>query len=733
VIDINHIEQLLARGAVAEARAALEKLLAAEPKHADARKRMIDVATVLGDLAASLQHARLLAGHLPGDLDAMFYLAKAELGAGHFDAAWSLAEKLNATAAKDSAAFQFLKGNIHAARGEITAAIAAYEMALTLDPGYTIAWNNLALVHQRTGDFVSVKDALQRYLAVDPHNKDALVQMARACRALGDLNAAQSYYERALAVAPNEREILIELGNLLVEAFRFDRAKEVLTRLFALGADEKTENLLAYTLNEMGETAEAVAVLARPSSVAPSLARRVRSALMLPQVYESADALREARECYAQGLADLCAAEAANELNANEVFQLSQSNFLLAYQGENDLALQTQYADFVARLIAKTRPDLVELIDKRALAGKRIKVLYVSSYFRECTIGHYFRSWITELDAARFERKVIHTGAQPDKFARDMAAQCDGFSVQRGGVLQVAEAIRAGRADIIIYPEVGMGSMNYLLTNMRLAPVQCAAWGHPVTTGSGAIDYYFTCGEMEGANAGDHYREKLLRLPGIGTSYSAPSDVAAITRNQLGLTDAHHLFVCPQSLFKVHPDNDDVFIDIMAADANAVILFFQGSWPAITQAFGARISRRMAERGLPARGQIKFLPRMDEAGFRGLLAGCDIVLDTLHWSGGNTSLDALSVGAPIVTLPGEFMRGRQTMAMLRAMGAEELLAESRTEYVQKAIEFASDAVANKRLREKLLANRGAVFDRREAIPALADHLFAMHENISRVG
>jgi protein O-GlcNAc transferase len=729
VIDINHIEQLLARGAIAEARTALENLLTAKPTHAAARKRMIDLATALGDSVASLQHARLLATHLPGDLDAMFYLAKAELGAGHFDAAWSLAEKLNATAAKDSAAFQFLKGNIHAARSEIAAAISAYEMALTLDPGYAIAWNNLALVHQSTGDFIRAKSALQRYLAADPNNKDAILQMARACHALGDLNGAQSYYERALAVAPNEREILSELGNLLVEAFRFDRAKEVLTRLLVLGASEKTENLLAYTLNEMGETAAVVAVLARPSSGAPSLARRVRSALMLPQVYESADVLREARDRYARGLAGLCTGEAANELNASEVFQLSQSNFLLAYQGENDLALQTQYADFAARLIAKARPDLVEPIAKRAPSGKRIKVLYVSSYFRECTVGHYFRSWITELDAARFERKVIHTGAQPDQFAQDMATQCDGFSVQRGGVLQVVEAIRAERADIIIYPEVGMGTMNYLLTNMRLAPVQCAAWGHPVTTGSGSIDYYFTCGEMEGANADEHYREKLLRLPGIGTSYSAPSVVAPLTRKQLGLTDAHHIFVCPQSLFKVHPDNDDVFVDIMAKDANAVILFFQGNWPAITQAFGARISQRMSERGLPARGQIKFLPRMEEAGFRGLLAMCDVVLDTLHWSGGNTSLDALSVGAPIVTLPGEFMRGRQTMAMLRAMGAEELIAGSRAEYVQKALEFASDAAANKRLREKLLANRGAVFDRHEAISALADHLFAIHENI----
>ena len=58
-----------------------------------------------------------------------------------------------------------------------------------------------------------------------------------------------------------------------------------------------------------------------------------------------------------------------------------------------------------------------------------------------------------------------------------------------------------------------------LLTNMRLAPVQCAAWGHPVTTGSSQVDYYFTCGEMEPPKGADHYTEQLLPLPGIGTAY----------------------------------------------------------------------------------------------------------------------------------------------------------------------------------------------------------------------
>jgi CRISPR-associated protein Csy1 len=109
---------------------------------------------------------------------------------------------------------------------------------------------------------------------------------------------------------------------------------------------------------------------------------------------------------------------------------------------------------------------------------------------------------------------------------------------------------------------------------------------------------------------------------------------------------------------------------------------------------------------------------MDESGFRAVVAMADVMLDTLHWSGGNTSLDALAVGTPIVTLPGEFMRGRQTQAMLRAMGLDELVVATREAYVDRAIEVARDTG----LRARALANRGAVFARPEAVAALSEHL-----------
>jgi protein O-GlcNAc transferase len=89
------------------------------------------------------------------------------------------------------------------------------------------------------------------------------------------------------------------------------------------------------------------------------------------------------------------------------------------------------------------------------------------------------------------------------------------------------------------------------------------------------------------------------------------------------------------------------------------------------------------------------------------------------------------VAAPIVTLPGEFMRGCQTAALLRAMDASELIANDHADYVDNAIALASDNGMRESFRQKLIANRGAIFDRSEPVKQLAEHLQRIFESHSQ--
>jgi predicted O-linked N-acetylglucosamine transferase (SPINDLY family) len=98
------------------------------------------------------------------------------------------------------------------------------------------------------------------------------------------------------------------------------------------------------------------------------------------------------------------------------------------------------------------------------------------------------------------------------------------------------------------------------------------------------------------------------------------------------------------------------------------------------------------------------------------------MLDTLHWSGGNTSLDAIAMGLPIVTLPGELMRGRQSLAMLRALGLEELVARDRDDYARIATGLAGDPARRRDVVARMAARAGELFDQQAPLEALAEFL-----------
>jgi CRISPR-associated protein Csy1 len=185
------------------------------------------------------------------------------------------------------------------------------------------------------------------------------------------------------------------------------------------------------------------------------------------------------------------------------------------------------------------------------------------------------------------------------------------------------------------------------------------------------------------------------------------------------------LYACAQSLFKIHPEMDDVFAQILAADPQGILVFFQSDARRVTEQLTARLQRALARHGVPPRGQLKFLPRMASADFRRVLSACDVVLDTLRWSGGNTSVDAFAAGVPVLTLPGRFMRGRQTAGMLELMQVKELIVSSPEEYVRRAVDVASDASLNAALREAIARRREVLFDRAEAVEAFSEALVAM--------
>lgn len=584
-------------------------------------------------------------------------------------------------------------GNAERALGNLAAAENAFERATSVDARYALAWANLGATRRERGDDAGAESALTRALELDPRQKVALLGLAGLRRARGALDSAVTLYTAAAQRDPRDASTFVQLAGTLAERDDLAQARQ------------------AY---ETAATRD-------PGSLRALLGRH----LTLPMVPADAAAVAAARAAYAAGLDAIARdlpARAATLAEERVQDELRWTNFLLAYQGEDDRALQARYGDIVAGVVAQRVPRYAQRIAARA-APERIRVGFVSAFLRDGTVGRYFERWITDLPRERFDVHVYALSPDADALTARLAARADAFHrCPRWRPAQVAARVRADALDVLVYPELGMDTTTFALAPQRLAPVQCAAWGHPVTTGLATIDAFVSVAAMEPAGAQSHYREPLALLPGLGTRYGLPDVPADGTREQFGLPDDAPLLLCPQSLFKIHPDNDALFARVLAAAPKAQLVLFEGRHHALTHAYLARLDRALAAHGIARAGRVHVLPQCGHADYLRLNTLCDAMLDTLRWSGGNTSLDAVACALPVVTLPGAFMRGRQSAAMLRLAGVTDTIAADEEDYVRISARLARERAWREAVGARLRAGRAALFDDARPIVALAQGL-----------
>ena len=142
----------------------------------------------------------------------------------------------------------------------------------------------------------------------------------------------------------------------------------------------------------------------------------------------------------------------------------------------------------------------------------------------------------------------------------------------------------------------------------------------------------------------------------------------------------------------------------------------------VAERFRARIEDIFSKSGLDPRRSLVFLPSQSYDAYLGAIERATLVLDPPWFSGGATSLDAFSVGAPVLTYQGKMARGRQTSGMLEMMQIDALTAKSDDDYIAKAVGLIGDGAARASLRERILENSGRLFEHQSVISALAEFL-----------
>ncbi len=401
----------------------------------------------------------------------------------------------------------------------------------------------------------------------------------------------------------------------------------------------------------------------------------------------------------------------------------SHQPFYLPYQGGNDRELQARYGSLVCKIMAAKYgpPALPKLPDQQ----EPIRLGIVSGFFRQHSNWKIpIKGWLKMLDRSRFQVTGYHTGAERDGETAAAAALCERF-VQGPLPLDAwRRAILEDAPHALIFPEIGMDKVSAQLAAQRLATVQCCSWGHPVTSGFPTIDYFISSDLMEPAGAADHYSERLIRLPNLSIYYE-PLEIpsTAIDRAQLGLRPDAVVYWCAQSLPKYLPQFDQVFARIAAEVPNCQFAFIEfGGGRGVTEMFRRRLDRTFKAAGLDAGKYCVFLPRLAPDRFAAAIGQCDIVLDSIGWSGCNSILESLVHHLPVVTMAGEMMRGRHAAAILEMMGIPETTVRSVDEYVSIASVLGRNPAKRTELSARIANNRHRVYRDRDCIVALEEFL-----------
>ena len=483
---------------------------------------------------------------------------------------------------------------------------------------------------------------------------------------------------------------LVELGNL-----RQDQGNQSSALLCYQRALEPEGNCipalqnLGYLLFNMGEAEKAEEVYLRLLNQCPTGMNRLLAASVLPVIYDSLPDMEYWRKRQLDILRDL--QESGETIDATKT--LVPTCFFAAYPGLNDREMMQLRGNAIYGTNFITDRRIPERTDSR------LKVAVVSAYFRDHTIGLLNIGRLEKLDRTKIHLTVISAGDHRDSIADRYRATADQFVVLPRDIIDAIGVMSKLDIDLIMYADIGMDSLTQTLSYSRFAPIQLATWGHPDTTGSAEIDYYLSSEELEPTDGIDRYTEQVLKLKTLGLFYYKPEiPLSSRSRKAFDLPEESHFYGCPQTLFKFHPEFDAILAAILEADSEGELVLLEGRLPEWTQRLKKRFRRTLSEAGR----RVRFLPPMPRDDFLQLVQCMDVLLDSIHFGGGNSSIEAIAVGTPLVTIEGRYLRSRITSALYREIGFTQLIATHTEGYISLALRVVRDKKLRSEMSMKLL-------------------------------
>jgi predicted O-linked N-acetylglucosamine transferase (SPINDLY family) len=521
----------------------------------------------------------------------------------------------------------------------------------------------------------------------DPLNPVPLIACGLLLERLGRRPAAIDALEAAAGLAPDALLPVKLLGSLLARSHRLRDAEAALRRAVELDPDDpKLRNDRATVLMRMHRHAEARDVLL------DVLDRHGDEALVLCN-------LANATACLGWQDEAVALAHRAIALQPEAVLPRRALCNTLPYR---DGTTGTEMLDALrACAVRLPRSDLGPFANNRD-PERKLTIGLLSGSLKTHPVGWLTVAGIETLDPARFAVVCLVQNAVPtDPITRRYrAAAREWIEIDSLADVALASCARDRGIDVLIDLGGYGDAARMPACAHRLAPVQVKWVGmQNHSTGLAEMDWLITDRWETPPELEPIYTERLLRLPDGYACYSPPGYAPDVARLP-ALANGHVTFGCFNNLAKVTPRVVAVWAAVLHRVAGSRLVLKTHQFA--DRATADRLRATFVAHGIDTT-RIEFRGSSPHRSFMGEYNQIDIVLDPFPYSGGLTTCEALWMGVPTVTLPGELFASRHSASHLSNAGLFDWIARDARDYIALAAARAADLPALTGLRAGLRA------------------------------